>query len=285
MSTQKPKKFKAVNQGKPSDSNVNERARLAATAPQIPKMRPVPLVRDVVLDYSPQRLSALVSDKLAELSREQIVLKGEPILPLVSSLDKLVFLQEGTATIHVHDTKGFDLLVGIAGGGEWFGELGFLLSHMSVPFDMINDENCAVSVVAAVDCKVRRLSYANARKLCDIDQTFERQLFAQTALRMKRTSQWLIEKVSLEVQHSVYNLLVRMAGHTAWDAMTHPQGYVLRVTRTDVAQYLGCSRESVGRALSALSEAGAIEVKGKSIIIKKPYRYYRSGIEVVYGDE
>jgi CRP/FNR family cyclic AMP-dependent transcriptional regulator len=51
------------------------------------------------------------------------------------------------------------------------------------------------------------------------------------------------------------------------DAMTHPQGMQIHVTRQELGRIVGCSREMVGRTLKSLQEQHLISVKGKRIVI------------------
>ena len=51
------------------------------------------------------------------------------------------------------------------------------------------------------------------------------------------------------------------------DAMTHPEGMQIRVTRQELGRIVGCSREMAGRVLKALSEEGLIEASGKTIVV------------------
>ncbi|HMX99498.1 MAG TPA: helix-turn-helix domain-containing protein, partial [Agitococcus sp.] len=51
------------------------------------------------------------------------------------------------------------------------------------------------------------------------------------------------------------------------DAMTHPDGMQIRVTRQEIGRIVGCSREMVGRVLKSLEDQGLISVKGKTMVI------------------
>jgi CRP/FNR family cyclic AMP-dependent transcriptional regulator len=51
------------------------------------------------------------------------------------------------------------------------------------------------------------------------------------------------------------------------DAMTHPDGMQIRVTRQEIGRIVGCSREMVGRVLKSLEDQGLIGVKGKTMVI------------------
>jgi len=51
------------------------------------------------------------------------------------------------------------------------------------------------------------------------------------------------------------------------DAMTHPDGMQIKITRQEIGRIVGCSREMVGRVLKELEEQGLIEVHGKTMVI------------------
>ena len=51
------------------------------------------------------------------------------------------------------------------------------------------------------------------------------------------------------------------------DAMSHPQGTQIRISRQEISRIVGCSREMVGRVLKQLEEEGKISVAGKTIVI------------------
>jgi len=46
------------------------------------------------------------------------------------------------------------------------------------------------------------------------------------------------------------------------DALTHPRGMQISVTRIELAQMTGCNRESAGRVLRILNDKGLIEANG-----------------------
>ena len=51
------------------------------------------------------------------------------------------------------------------------------------------------------------------------------------------------------------------------DAMTHPEGMQIRITRQEIAKIVGCSREMAGRVLKELEEQGLITAHGKTIVV------------------
>jgi CRP/FNR family cyclic AMP-dependent transcriptional regulator len=51
------------------------------------------------------------------------------------------------------------------------------------------------------------------------------------------------------------------------DAMTHPDGMQIKVTRQEIGRIVGCSREMVGRVLKDLEERNLVNVKGKTMVV------------------
>jgi CRP/FNR family cyclic AMP-dependent transcriptional regulator len=51
------------------------------------------------------------------------------------------------------------------------------------------------------------------------------------------------------------------------DAMTHPDGMQIRITRQELGRIVGCSREMVGRVLKSLEEQDLISASGKTIVV------------------
>lgn len=54
--------------------------------------------------------------------------------------------------------------------------------------------------------------------------------------------------------------------------------YLLRMTREDIASYLGLKLETVSRGLSRFNRTGAVEVQGRSIRIRDPAQLERSAV-------
>jgi CRP/FNR family cyclic AMP-dependent transcriptional regulator len=51
------------------------------------------------------------------------------------------------------------------------------------------------------------------------------------------------------------------------DAMTHPDGLQIKVTRQELGRIAGCSREMAGRVLKTLENQGLVRTSGKTMVI------------------
>ena len=48
------------------------------------------------------------------------------------------------------------------------------------------------------------------------------------------------------------------------EAMTHPDGMQIKITRQEIGQMVGCSRETVGRIIKMLEDQNLIHAHGKN---------------------
>jgi CRP/FNR family cyclic AMP-dependent transcriptional regulator len=51
------------------------------------------------------------------------------------------------------------------------------------------------------------------------------------------------------------------------DAMTHPDGMQIKITRQEIGRIVDCSREMVGRVLKDLEERELVSVAGKTMVV------------------
>ncbi len=83
--------------------------------------------------------------------------------------------------------------------------------------------------------------------------------------RLRQTSRKVGDLAFLDVTGRIAGTLLELCKQP--DAMTHPDGMQIRITRQDLGRIVGCSREMAGRVLKALEEQNHISVKGKTIVV------------------
>ncbi len=115
------------------------------------------------------------------------------------------------------------------------------------------------------DCEVAEISYS---KFLELWRVYPEVLFSigsQIANRLKRTTRKVGDLAFMDVTGRVAGCLLELCKQP--DAMTHPDGMQIKITRQEIGRIVGCSREMVGRALKELEEQGLIEVHGKTMVI------------------
>ena len=86
----------------------------------------------------------------------------------------------------------------------------------------------------------------------------------------KERSAWVRAKTECEVaelSYAKFRELTLLDLCKQPDAMTHPDGMQIKITRQEIGRIVGCSREMVGRVLKALEEQGLVNVKGKTMVV------------------
>jgi CRP/FNR family cyclic AMP-dependent transcriptional regulator len=87
----------------------------------------------------------------------------------------------------------------------------------------------------------------------------------QLAHRLRRMDQKIGDLAFLDVAGRVARTLTELSKEPG--AMTHPDGMLVRITRLELGDIVGASREMVGRVLVVLEEQGLIRVDGKSVVV------------------
>jgi CRP/FNR family cyclic AMP-dependent transcriptional regulator len=85
------------------------------------------------------------------------------------------------------------------------------------------------------------------------------------AERLTATTQKVSDLAFLDVTGRVARTLLELTKQP--DAMTHPDGMQIKITRQEIGRIVGCSREMVGRVLKTLVDQGLVSVKGKTMVV------------------
>ena len=88
------------------------------------------------------------------------------------------------------------------------------------------------------------------------------ELATQLATRLDRTNRKLGDLAFVDVTGRVAHAIMDLCGEP--DAMTHPEGMQIKVSRQELSRLVGCSREMAGRVLKVLEEQGLLRATGKN---------------------
>ena len=152
-----------------------------------------------------------------------------------------------------------ELVLAYLHAGEFFGEMGL--------FEQ--EGKRSARVIARDKCEVAEMNYEQFRRLAGEQPDMLYALTMQMAARLRSTSNKVGDMMNLQVKSRVAVTLLDLA-HMP-DAITHPDGMQIRITRQEIARIVGCSREMVGRVLKELEhpETGEpmIHARGKTMVI------------------
>lgn len=169
--------------------------------------------------------------------------------------DSLYYITKGSVSVIAEDDDGREIVLAYLNSGAFFGEMG-LFSH--------GPERSAW-IRAREDSEVAEISYDRFRQVATQEPELIFKLASQMALRLRRTSSMVTRLAFMDVSGRIARTLLDLAKEP--DAMTHPAGMQIRITRQELGRIVGCSREMVGRVLKSLESQGLITAKGKTIVV------------------
>ncbi|WP_086481160.1 cAMP-activated global transcriptional regulator CRP [Oceanospirillum sanctuarii] len=167
----------------------------------------------------------------------------------------LFYLVKGSVTVSIEDEDGHEMVVAYLNEGSFFGEMGL--------FDEISRRSAWVK--AKTDVEVAEVSYTRFTELTEKDTRLLYVLGNQVAARLRNTTRKVGDLAFMDVTGRVARTLLDLCKEP--DAMTHPDGMQIKVTRQEIARIVGCSREMVGRVLKDLEEQGLVTASGKTMVV------------------
>ena len=91
------------------------------------------------------------------------------------------------------------------------------------------------------------------------------ELATQLASRLDRTNRKLGDLAFVDVTGRVAHAIMDLCNEP--DAMSHPEGTQIKVSRQELSRLVGCSREMAGRVLKVLEDQGLVSASGKTIVV------------------
>lgn len=166
----------------------------------------------------------------------------------------LFYILSGSVTVLIEDAKGHEIVLAYLNPGDFFGEIGLFDSNSRSAF-----------VRARNKCEIAQISYERLRALTPLFPDLLYAIGAQLAMRLRKTSRKVGDLAFTDVKGRIARTLLDLCREP--DAMTHPDGMQIRITRQELGRIVGCSREMVGRVLKDLEEDHLISVSGKTIVV------------------
>ena len=169
--------------------------------------------------------------------------------------DSLYYIIDGSVTVLLEDDDGKEMIVAYLNKGDFFGEMGLFES----------EDVRSAWVKTKTACEIAEISYEKFLSLTRTEPQFLFELSKQMAERLKNTTQKVGDLAFLDVTGRVASTLLDLCKQP--DAMTHPDGMQIKITRQEIGRIVGCSREMAGRVLKTLEDQGLVSVSGKTMVV------------------
>ena len=185
-------------------------------------------------------------------ARSEVFHPGDPA-------STLYYIISGSVSITTREDDDRELVLGYVGAGEFVGEMGLF----------VETEHRAVALRTRTPCELAEISYERLQSLLVVQANDATRLLysigAQISQRLLDTSRKAGRLAFLDVTDRIYRTLFDLAREP--EAMTHPLGTQLRVSRQELARLVGCSREMAGRVLKKLQADGKLHARGKTVVV------------------
>lgn len=185
-------------------------------------------------------------------SRTEVFRPGDPA-------GTMYYVVNGSVSIITEDDDR-ELVLGYFGTGEFVGEMGLF----------IETDQREVMLRTRTQCELAEISYERLYQLIvgPLAGDAAKLMFAigkQLSRRLLDTSRKAGRLAFLDVSDRIIRTLHDLAKEP--EAMSHPQGTQLRVSRQELARLVGCSREMAGRVLKKLQIDGKLHARGKTVVL------------------
>ncbi|NUF28096.1 MULTISPECIES: cAMP-activated global transcriptional regulator CRP [Gilliamella] len=169
--------------------------------------------------------------------------------------ETLYYILKGSVAVLIKDDEGNEMILSYLNQNQFLGELGL--------FEEGTERSAWVK--AKTSCEVAEISYKKFKQLVQVNPDILMRLASQMASRLQVTSEKVSNLAFLDVAGRIAQTLLNLAKQP--DAMTHPDGMQIKITRQEIGQIVGCSRETVGRILKMLEDQHLISAHGKTIVV------------------
>src|SRR5690625_4582858 len=182
---------------------------------------------------------------------------GDIIFRMEDPADALYFVREGMVKISMYFTNGKEMILGLLGQYDVFGELLLLPS-----------ERRPNQAEAVVDTRLMVIAETDFQRLLTEQPQLALKFLQIMSTRLWQAQQWQAEVGAFDAPGRLANLLLRLAGDFGAEG---ERGTVidLSLTQQDLAKMIGATRETVSHCLARLLEYGAVRRRRAPIIVNR----------------
>jgi CRP/FNR family cyclic AMP-dependent transcriptional regulator len=173
----------------------------------------------------------------------------------------LFFIIEGSISILAEDGgSSRELVLAYLNKNEFIGEIGVFKGP----------EIRRVTIKARCDCQLAEITYERFEQLLKKDLNefaadIMYMLAEQLSRRLLASNRKFIDLAFMDVEGRILRTLTDLCKQP--DAITHPDGMQISISRQEIGRIVGCSREMAGRVLKELELKKLITAHGKTVVV------------------
>jgi CRP/FNR family cyclic AMP-dependent transcriptional regulator len=194
-------------------------------------------------------------NKFLSLCRVRTVPQKTVVIHAGDLPDILYYVVEGSVEVMIEDEDGNEMVLSYLNKGQFFGEMGLFYEQPTR----------SAWVRTRTECELAEMTYPRFRQVANESPGLLFELATQLASRLERTNKKLGDLAFVDVTGRIAHAIMDLCNEP--DALTHPDGMQIKVSRQELSRLVGCSREMAGRVLKVLEEQGLLHAKGKTIVV------------------
>ncbi len=205
-----------------------------------------------------QLFEDLSADELEQLSKITPYRRygaGEIVYHMEDPADALYFVRDGMVKISMYFPNGKEMILGLLGQYDIFGELLLLPS-----------ERRPNQAEAVVDTTLIVMPEADFQRLLQQYPRIAMKFIQVMSTRLWQAQQWQAEVGAFDAPGRLANLLVRLSGDFGKEGERGIE-IDLNLTQQDLAKMIGATRETVSHCLARLLEYGAVKRRRSPIVV------------------
>lgn len=220
----------------------------------------------IVLDDDLQAVACEIDprsiERFLEYCTQYTLPKKSVVVRAGDPSDTLYYIVSGSASVLLEgdNEDNHEIVLAYLDSGDFIGEMGLFYRT-----------RCRAALVRTrTACELARITYDELNRLFeselkDAQADILKAVGLQLSQRLITTNRKVSQLAFMDVAGRIARTLLDMCNHP--EAMSHPAGTQIHVSRQELARIVGCSREMAGRVLKNLAEQKVIEVHGMDIVV------------------
>lgn len=201
-------------------------------------------------------LDAQAASELERAATRKRVRRGDVLFREGDTGDRLYVVTSGKVKITRAAADGRENVVAVLGPGDMFGELSLF------------DPGPRTATATAVSSgEVAVMAHEELRPWLARNPDVAVALLAALARRVRRTTDTLADVVFTDVPGRVAKALLSLAERFSQPAADGSVRVEHGLTQSELAQYVGASRETVNKALAEFASRGWLRVDGRAVVL------------------
>ncbi len=199
-------------------------------------------------------------DRFLEICRRQHFAAKTTVMRPGDEGQSLLYVVEGSLTVSTEGDDGRELILSYLNPGDFVGEMGLFMKPREREVLVRTRSRCELAEVS-----YQRLRDALEGELADHAVEILTAIGSKLTQRLLQARRKVFHLAFLDTQGRIAKALIELCSEP--DAVSHPEGTQIKITRQELSRIVGCSREMAGRVMKTLEEDGMLRASGKTVLV------------------